>query len=1054
MKYLALIIALMFGNILLAQYAYLVKDVSQMTRGSYCNDFTKVGNTTFFTATDYYHGYELWKTDGTAEGTSLVKDIVEGTGSGMDYNTMLVNYNNYLYFLSGTYDGTISLWKSDGSEAGTVLVKTISAGNELNSEFYIVNGKLLFFVLDNDNYTLHLWKSDGTSSGTVILASYDEYPSYNSYITVVNNVLYYRPDFGTLCKTDGTAAGTVTVKTGLSTAGVTPNGKMVSLNGILFFIGYSSSTGYELFKSDGTTAGTVVVKDINPGSADGNITSLSAVGNYLYFSANDGVSGGEPWRSNGTGSGTTMIKDVNPIGNSSAQSFYQFDNEIYFAAYNGVTYALFRTNGTSSGTFEIHPLEYFLKDYSDSFYEFDNKLYFIDYYNNMYVTDGTYAGTNLITESEVYDISIRDYGMFVVRKVSSYVIELSKFLPESNSLQPIFTGRYYANGIDLDDKFIFLSELPDYKYEPFISNGTMAGTSLLKDVNAFDDSEIATLTAINDELVFTANANSNYLWKSNGHSSGTVLVTDSVTSPVAYNDNLLFIKNYKLWMSDLEGNEPTLLLNNISTISYSKIIDDTLFFQYRNKIYRLSPFSNSLDTVFTGIFSNMYLNDFEKLNSYLFVSAQTEGVVRVNLNDLSTTTLFDNSYSNSKFFKCGDSLYFPATVVTYDTLWFDETYYHVFENYDARLYKTAGEELISLAPMSVDKGLVVGNKLFLKGYYEGQNGLFCVDDNTNSVTFLLPYYDNILSLTELNNQLVFVYADINNDVELWKSDGTVEGTMIVRDINTSGSSFPTNLVVKDNILYFSADDGINGRELWSSDGTEDATIMIADINPDFDSNPDKLVVSGNNIFFVADNGQIGRELWAYGLTTSENCFAFFYTDYDSVTNTFILSIDSVTLANASNFFWDFGDGYTSNEENPIHEFASNDIFKVCMTAYTSSDESCEFCHDIGKDVAGNIYKTDGFNLNVESPTEVENLINYLNEIRIFPNPCKEYFTITSENVDEDIILNIVDMSGRVLIEEYFSTEFIVDVGSLLPGIYIVNCFVESSFTYSKKIVVE
>ena len=96
MKYLALIIALMFGNILLAQYAYLVKDVSQMTRGSYCNDFTKVGNTTFFTATDYYHGYELWKTDGTAEGTSLVKDIVEGTGSGMDYNTMLVNYNNYL----------------------------------------------------------------------------------------------------------------------------------------------------------------------------------------------------------------------------------------------------------------------------------------------------------------------------------------------------------------------------------------------------------------------------------------------------------------------------------------------------------------------------------------------------------------------------------------------------------------------------------------------------------------------------------------------------------------------------------------------------------------------------------------------------------------------------------------------------------------------------------------------------------------------------------------------------------------------------------------------
>ena len=47
--------------------------------GSRPRSLTVVGSTVFFTATDATHGTELWKTDGTAAGTALVKDVYPGS---------------------------------------------------------------------------------------------------------------------------------------------------------------------------------------------------------------------------------------------------------------------------------------------------------------------------------------------------------------------------------------------------------------------------------------------------------------------------------------------------------------------------------------------------------------------------------------------------------------------------------------------------------------------------------------------------------------------------------------------------------------------------------------------------------------------------------------------------------------------------------------------------------------------------------------------------------------------------------------------------------------
>lgn len=67
--------------------------------------------------------------------------------------------------------------------------------------------------------------------------------------------------------------------------------------------------------------------------------------------------------------------------------------------------------------------------------------------------------------------------------------------------------------------------------------------------------------------------------------------------------------------------------------------------------------------------------------------------------------------------------------------------------------------------------------------------------------------------------------------ELWVTDGTVAGTVMVKDINPgSGSSNVSWLARFNDKVVFSAEDGENGEELWISDGTEGGTYMVKDIH--------------------------------------------------------------------------------------------------------------------------------------------------------------------------------------------------------------------------------
>jgi ELWxxDGT repeat protein len=117
-------------------------------------------------------------------------------------------------------------------------------------------------------------------------------------------------------------------------------------------------------------------------------------------------------------------------------------------------------------------------------------------------------------------------------------------------------------------------------------------------------------------------------------------------------------------------------------------------------------------------------------------------------------------------------------------------------------------------------------------------------------------------------RLFFTADDGINGMELWKSDGTGPGTVMVKNINGNpASSSPDNLTnvpsggLGPGRLFFTADDGTSGIELWVSDGTPAGTVRVKDINPAGSSSPMELTAVGTVLYFSADNGVDGRELW-------------------------------------------------------------------------------------------------------------------------------------------------------------------------------------------------
>jgi ELWxxDGT repeat protein len=345
----------------------LLADINPGSAPSLANEkgaMAQVGNTLFFSAENAQSGVELWKTDGTAAGTVLVKDINPGaTGSFPDHFQVM---GDRMFFTAD--DGVVGreLWITDGTPDGTILLADIRSGASSAfedwfltldfSDFYVFQNQLFFRAYTGTD-GLELYKSDGTPAGTGLLKSigYASNDGCQGDFAEMNGELYFAgfstSHGGQIWKTDGTVNGTIEVTTTLNDI---PE-DLTTLGNILIFVEDDGVNGPEIWKSDGTAAGTALLKntDTDPGSGglshgiDTPEKRFFVAGTKAYFSVVNSQYDSQVWVTDGTPSGTKKLKSV---GSSCVAShFAQLGNIVLFVSCDFED-KLWKTNGTISGT--------------------------------------------------------------------------------------------------------------------------------------------------------------------------------------------------------------------------------------------------------------------------------------------------------------------------------------------------------------------------------------------------------------------------------------------------------------------------------------------------------------------------------------------------------------------------------------------------------------------------------------------------------------------------------------------------------------------------------
>ena len=467
MRVLAAIVLLVSSVPTLAQSPTLVRDLDTGPRSQPSSNPTRFmtwRDRVFFAAKTPGLGTELYVTQGTTLGTSLLQDINPGASS--SHPGGFTEFAGAVYFAATTATHGRELWRTDGDSRHTKLVKdmVVGAGSASPNHMLVVGGTLYLLL------------------GGPEEASVGHRFGFNAR---------HRGAFSQLWKSDGTTTGTVLVKD-LHSAGPrwarnrTPTRLwMAAVGNTLFFVGVDSR-GTELWKSDGTAAGTVIVKDIAVGAASSDPHRLTVLGNKVFFTADDRVRGEELWSSDGTAVGTRLVKEIDPGPRGGlVTDLYVWRQRLYFSA--GETSPRLRlwvSDGTRAGTVLFpSPITR-----PRNFIEFAGKLLFsVGNYNGPIMeTDGTARGTRVLFHpiflGSPLTLRIMGGNLYVILSGSSRP-GLFRFVGSSKSVLRLRGSMYYSGAeLAVTSKFLVFAADRGAGFEPWVSDGTEVGTHELSNL--------------------------------------------------------------------------------------------------------------------------------------------------------------------------------------------------------------------------------------------------------------------------------------------------------------------------------------------------------------------------------------------------------------------------------------------------------------------------------------------------------------------------------------------------------------------------------------------
>jgi ELWxxDGT repeat protein len=372
-------------------------------------------------------------TDGTLAGTAKLGVLSFQGGALVEGQSISKVVNGYRYFAAvGDATGN-ELWRTDGTQAGTTLVADVDPrvpGSFFGSapSGFTTAGDLVYFiahaiVLTSGSINPQaLWRTDGTAAGTIDLTGGigSKFSGIRAMEGFGSSLLYETYGFsssgGTTVNfkysiTDGSGLGsstllyTVPVANGFSNG--TPNGaaiRQISPGHALIAGDYSGLNPNVLLGTDGTAAGTGPLgsfTQLSNASGPAGTPYYAVLGNgQALFIANNGTTGLELWHTDGTPAGTALVADATPgAGSTVFGRISILDNgTAAFAQVAGGVRSIIISDGSTAGTSRFLTLSGSGTALPDEFHRLpDGRLVyrFDDGVNGTqpWVSDGTAAGT-------------------------------------------------------------------------------------------------------------------------------------------------------------------------------------------------------------------------------------------------------------------------------------------------------------------------------------------------------------------------------------------------------------------------------------------------------------------------------------------------------------------------------------------------------------------------------------------------------------------------------------------------------------------------------------
>jgi ELWxxDGT repeat protein len=720
------------------------------------------GGAFLFTARDGTSAsFQLWRTDGTAAGTSRVPtDLVPP-------ETPLTAFAGQLYYIADAADGSHPLVRSDGTPAGTVALSQVCASPCQHTLQIVVATDSHLLVADPGRtaWTIDpsgaarpfprlctsncynwvgvaapdgayvvvgttFWLTDLDPDGTTTRLA--ELTSYPFSMTAAGSRLFFTVLYGTpetpsgLWTSDGTPGGTRWLNSILSDS---PE-PMAPFAGGIIFGGVGSDRRSEPWVSDGTPQGTRLLASLGAQSASGSVPySFVPLGSQAIFVALQGNAGFRLWRTDGTSTGTVPVTDAVPLpASSSPSSLLPVASSLYFIPrYRDHSSALWKSDGTAAGTVRLH-------DAFDAFGRaapilLGDRLFFTQYvHQDAYLVPLLFAS----------DVTV-------------------------NSPHAVGGGPNPEHLTPVGDDLYFVAEawMGRFSWESLLYV-LPAGSDQARLLVADDASDpavpaaVANLTPLGRRLLFSAGdaAHGDELWVSDGTVAGTNRVADLCPGTCSSRPSRFLPMGSFALFATASDEQGAGLWRTDGTAAGTQ---------------RLAAFPGNPDLGGAGprepvlLSGRAYFLVTLPANDELWTSDGTAaGTRRV------STLGLDGSPARARHLVAAGRLLFLAVD-----------------------HRTTGEELW------VSDGTALGTRLV-------------ADLNPG------PASASPQNLAAQGDRLAFSASDGKSGHEPWISDGTPLGTFRFADVFPGPeSSSPAGFTFAGDRLYWSADDGVHGRELWA-----------------------------------------------------------------------------------------------------------------------------------------------------------------------------------------------------------------------------------------------